>query len=404
MGPGTEMTTLDQMLGQSAVAWAVATVAAYLVLRDDTRRRCLLVPAHVMVAALAAGAFIATLLVGRWLGITAAVLGAIVAALLLARAYRLSSSLMLDVAATAIAAGVALARIAQWQYGSLVLAGIAGLAIYYWLWQEGHHSVQWQRPRGIVFAEFLILDGALRAVSGRVLASSLAVVAGIASIVAGAIVLALILPRFLRTREEHRIIEDVNTTGDSIQSEYAPSSPECPHPELWKMYDSMSAEVEVLDFLKQVVLTLKPNVIVETGTFMGISTLALAEGLKQNGFGRVITVEFDPRVFAKAKERFDASGLGSWIDARNQSSLELQVHGTIDLLFSDSAIGIRESEVRHFLPQVSPTGLILMHDASSHQKVVREAALRLESEGLISVVLLPTPRGLVIAQKRAARK
>jgi hypothetical protein len=48
--------------------------------------------------------------------------------------------------------------------------------------------------------------------------------------------------------------------------------------------------------------------------------------------------------------------------------------------------------------------LILIHDASSHFKVVREAALRLEQEGLISVVLLSTPRGLVIAQKRAGRK
>ena len=37
-------------------------------------------------------------------------------------------------------------------------------------------------------------------------------------------------------------------------------------------------------------------------------------------------------------------------------------------------------------------------------KGVREAALKLEREGLISVVLLPTPRGLVVAQKREGRK
>jgi len=60
--------------------------------------------------------------------------------------------------------------------------------------------------------------------------------------------------------------------------------------------------------------------------------------------------------------------------------------------------------VRHFLPQVNPFGLILMHDASSHLKTVREAALKMESEGLISTVLMPTPRGLVIAQKREGRK
>jgi hypothetical protein len=36
-------------------------------------------------------------------------------------------------------------------------------------------------------------------------------------------------------------------------------------------------------------------------------------------------------------------------------------------------------------------------------KTVREAALKMEAEGLISVVLLPTPRGLVVAQKRQGR-
>jgi hypothetical protein len=52
---------------------------------------------------------------------------------------------------------------------------------------------------------------------------------------------------------------------------------------------------------------------------------------------------------------------------------------------------------------MNPNGVILMHDASSHLQVVRDAALRLEREGLISVVLLPTPRGLVVAQKREGR-
>jgi predicted O-methyltransferase YrrM len=81
----------------------------------------------------------------------------------------------------------------------------------------------------------------------------------------------------------------------------------------------------------------------------------------------------------------------------------MKVSGTIDLLFSDSEHTIREAEVRHFLPQLRTSGIVLIHDASSHQKIVREAALRLEAEGLLSCVLLPTPRGLVIAQKREGR-
>jgi predicted O-methyltransferase YrrM len=117
-----------------------------------------------------------------------------------------------------------------------------------------------------------------------------------------------------------------------------------------------------------------------------------------------VSCEFDPVVFAKAQEKIAASGLEEWIELRNASSLEMQVSGTIDLFFSDSDLEIREQEIRRFLPQISPFGLILMHDSSSHPGLVREAALRMEAEGLISVVLLPTPRGLVVAQKRAGRQ
>ena len=77
--------------------------------------------------------------------------------------------------------------------------------------------------------------------------------------------------------------------------------------------------------------------------------------------------------------------LAPFIELRNESSLEMKVEGTIDILFSDSDCRYREAEVRRFLPQVRPTGLVLMHDASSHMKTVREAAFKLEAEGLLSL-------------------
>jgi predicted O-methyltransferase YrrM len=207
-----------------------------------------------------------------------------------------------------------------------------------------------------------------------------------------------------KQKQEHKILRLIERTGDRLQPEYHRATPECPHPERWSMFDSMTAEVEVLEFLRTTVTTIKPDLVVETGTFSGISTLWIAEGLKQNKRGRVITCEYDPVVYANAKKRIEASEFAPWIECRNESSLEMTVEGTIDLLFSDSDMPIREQEVRRFLPQINPYGLILMHDASSHLGQVREAALKLESEGLISVVLLPTPRGLVVAQKREGRK
>jgi predicted O-methyltransferase YrrM len=207
-----------------------------------------------------------------------------------------------------------------------------------------------------------------------------------------------------KEKQEHKILRQIVRTGDHMQPEYHRATPECPHPERWSMFDSMTAEAEVLEFLRSVVTTIKPELVVETGTFSGISTLWIAEGLKANGQGRVITCEFDPQVYQNAKARIVASGLADWIELRNESSLEMKVKGTIDLLFSDSDMPIREQEIRRFLPQINPYGLILMHDASSHLKIVRDAALNLEREGLISVVLLPTPRGLVVAQKREGRR
>ena len=208
-----------------------------------------------------------------------------------------------------------------------------------------------------------------------------------------------------KQKNEHRILREYERrSADSLQPEYHRATPECPEPRRWSMYDSMTAEVEVLEFLRTTVTTLKPRLVVETGAFMGISTLWIAEGLKQNGFGKVISCECDPKVLETARQRISSSGLAAWIDLRPESSLDLKVEGTIDLLFSDSDLEVREQEVRRFLPQMNPHGLILMHDASSHLKLVREAALRLEREGLISAVLVPTPRGLVVAQKREGRK
>lgn len=387
-----------------------------------------------------------------WFG---AVLGGLLALWFFARHYKLPYLLMLDVCAPAATVGYAIGRLGcllsgDGDYGvpttlpwgmsfpnglvptlervhpTPIYECLAWLLIFCVLWRVGRRAAQSQRPAGRVLAVYLVLTGLARflvefirinpryylgffgpgvvaPIHGGALMWSNAQVAGLASIAAGALLLAMVLPRFLRGREEHRIVEHVSTWGEGVQPEWAPATPECRHPGRWKMMDAQTAELEVLDFLRTLVTTVKPELIVETGSFMGISALHMAEGLQRNGFGKIITCESDPLVFAKAKERFRNSGLGQWIEARNQSSLETRIDGVIDILFSDSDPPVREREVRRFLPQIRPLGLILMHDASSHFGVVREAALRLEAEGLISMALLPTPRGLVLAQKLEGR-
>jgi predicted O-methyltransferase YrrM len=317
----------------------------------------------------------------------------------------------LDVASTAAAltfaagaASAALLRPDAWDLG-LTLKIAFGSAVFAFLWREGQRTTQFQWPPGLIFGEFLVLAGFAQFILGALrLAQPRVRTWPMVSVISGALVIVSVLIPFVKKSEEHRILSRIAVDTAGERQEYAPATSECPHPERWKMLDSMSAEVEVLNALKQLVLTLKPQLIVETGTFIASSTIKMAEGLRENAFGKIITCEFDPVIYAKANERINASGLSHWIDCRNHSSLEMQIHGTIDLFFSDSRLAIRESEIRHFLPQISPTGLILMHDTSSHYKVARDAAFRLEQEGLISMILLPTPRGLMMAQKRSGRK
>lgn len=293
-------------------------------------------------------------------------------------------------------------------------AGLIGLVLclvfFGAIWSEGEKQIQFQRPAGLLFAEWLIFAGAaylvIAAVSldvnkARMMRSALSALPLLA---AGGALIGVVVPPFIKKYEGLRILERVGGEEQFTQAEYTPATPECPQPQLWKMLDSQTTEVEVLDFLKTLVLTLKPKLVVETGTFLGHGTVKLAEGLKENGFGKVITIEFDPAIRARAQERFKASGLTEWIESRLESSLETKIEGTIDLLYSDSHLANREAEIRRLLPQLDPRGVLVIHDASSHFKIVREAALRLEEEGLISAVFLSTPRGVVIAQRREGRK
>ena len=103
----------------------------------------------------------------------------------------------------------------------------------------------------------------------------------------------IVLP-FLKKGEERDILERLDEQGESVQREYTPPSPECPHPERWRMMDSQTSELEVLDFLKALVMTIKPQLIVETGTFLGYGTLKMAEGLKRTASVKSLLSSMNP--------------------------------------------------------------------------------------------------------------
>src|SRR5271168_4466860 len=112
-----------------------------------------------------------------------------------------------------------------------------------------------------------------------------------------------------KLKQEHKIMLQHDRAAGVLQTELHRPTPECPQPEHWSMIDSMTAEVEVLEFIATLVTTIKPRLVVETGSFLGVSTEWIARGLERNGSGRVISCEFDPVVYETAKARIEASTL-----------------------------------------------------------------------------------------------
>lgn len=89
-------------------------------------------------------------------------------------------------------------------------------------------------------------------------------------------------------------------------------------------------------FLAMMAQLVKPNYIVEIGTFTGYSALCLAKGLTEKG--KLITIDNNPETATLAKSFFDKSVYKNKIDFRleNAATLIPKLPNGIDLVFIDA--------------------------------------------------------------------
>jgi predicted O-methyltransferase YrrM len=125
-------------------------------------------------------------------------------------------------------------------------------------------------------------------------------------------------------------------------------------------------------FLSMISCLVKPERILEIGTFMGYSALCLAEGLQPNG--KLYTIEIREEDAAKAREYFSKSLYNNKIVLHVGNALELIPTFTEqwDLVFIDAdKIGyIDYYELT--LPLVKPNGLIIADNVLFHGEVLEE--------------------------------
>lgn len=199
--------------------------------------------------------------------------------------------------------------------------------------------------------------------------------------------------------------------GAGEPERWSKSSEECPEPRLWRADDGYATETEVLALLFALTAALKPRVAVESGTWHGAGARAIAAGLRVAGRGHLWTVERDATVAARARAALADDGYADLVTVADGDDVAAvagraiaAAGGLVDLYYCDSDDlfnGARGWEIRRMLPLMAPAGIIVAHDVSPVMYAAHRAdVLQLEEEGLVSVVMLPTPRGLAIMRRR----
>lgn len=193
--------------------------------------------------------------------------------------------------------------------------------------------------------------------------------------------------------------------------ETCPPSPECPDPSLWRAIDNFSSEVEVLALLFALTAAVKPVVAVESGTWHGHGSRAIAAGLRVSGRGHLWTVERDATVAARTRAALADDGYADLVTVAHGDDVAVVAGKAIaaagelvELYYCDSDDlfnGARAREIRRMLPLMAQRGIVVAHDVTpalfaAHRRDVQALA----DEGLVDVVMLPTPRGLAILRRR----
>lgn len=128
------------------------------------------------------------------------------------------------------------------------------------------------------------------------------------------------------------------------------------------MVDDGACEIEVGEFLFGLVRILKPQRVLSTGIYTGISDLFIAGALKENGFGHTDALEFEKYHIARASLLWNEHAVDTFITAHLTSSLDFNPIKQYQLMFLDTEPNLRFHELVKFYPYLDQGGYVFIHD------------------------------------------
>lgn len=142
----------------------------------------------------------------------------------------------------------------------------------------------------------------------------------------------------------------------------------------YSSFNDAGIEIETGEFLYGLVRLLKPMHILETGTHWGIGASYMASALKENGIGRLDTIEFLKEIYERANLRFETLELKDWI---NNYLMDVAQFNPEDkkykLILLDTEPQTRFAELVKFFDSLEEGGFIFIHDLHQHMHQIDNA-------------------------------
>lgn len=130
----------------------------------------------------------------------------------------------------------------------------------------------------------------------------------------------------------------------------------------FQMIDDGAVEVETGELIYGFIRRLKPENVLSTGTYTGISDLFIAQGLKDNGFGHLTAIEFEQFHIDRARKLWEQKGVSAQITSIKSPSLDFQPDRQYQFMFLDTELHLRFHELTKFYDHLDEGGYILVHD------------------------------------------
>ena len=168
-------------------------------------------------------------------------------------------------------------------------------------------------------------------------------------------------------------------------------------------------EARLLEFL---VFAIRPQRVLELGTYSGYSSLAMASVLPPGG--HIDTCEADEEHAAVARRYLDEAGVGDRVTIHLGPALETieRLEGEFDFVFVDADKVNYPAYYEALVPRLSPNGLMVLDntlwsgavaepDDSAETRMFVELNQRIASDPRVVAVLLTVRDGITLVRRRA---